>query len=608
MDDDQLLADAEDAAERYEHVRSMLNPPFKFVKRKAGLPDDGKDTGNIFYARDLEAHRTAIDAVRKWLPDARRLESDLHATVATLELQLRKAKLDMVLAAEIIRENASIVAARKKIPEELLVATFAWIIAGKAGKDRLDQALLLSHVCRAWRTIILRETRFWTTIDMGPRPWGSAVRTSEAEINACLKRSGDRPLDIVLSADADVKAGQLAAVVGEAERWGTLELRSPELICSPHDEAASDPHTFVQGLAQITGRLSALHALTIEGHGRRGRFGRLGGDSLWQGDFPEERDKITWFQYAILLRKIALDSVYWPEETLLLPWNQIEIYREDFTDRPGTMPLAHLRQMSNLRDLRLSGVWLPNADQGILVLPHLTSFKCELSDWGKPALLPNYDRVGVFVLPALKRLDLWGEQFSAQGYGASRIGLSIENCVLRLLERSRKPGLVSLTLGLSTGLTTAGAIKLLTEISTLKVFTVQHRSIRDDGILTGVFLSKYTTVPLSLEILTIQGALGYPEDKTGAVDRRSSWMDELLHCLDFQFSQSLRIVNFRPSKYFSVHCPFHNTQHEQLQELMKRWSLKTLLLHGDVNAPECMFLAGDVSTEGTRSIDESVSL
>lgn len=378
--------------------RCILNPPFHFVKKLEGSQEPDYNT---FFAMETASQVHQVTEVKAWLVGAQRSRSLLAKKVSKLEKKLRLAKLDVQLADQIITENASIVATRKKIPAEVLGAIFTWVTGTNSRMKRTLRALTLSHVCKAWRNVALGHTALWTLIDILPQGtggWGGTwsnfgpkdLRNSRRLelVKTITQRSGGpqrwRPLDIVLSAEDDTPAELLEFVIGLSDRWGCLQLRSPQLICAPRDpERSAEEHPLVSHLTPILGCLSALRVLKVEGHERRGQAGVLSTtDSLWHGDEPEERDILPWFQQARQLRHVVLDSVWRPEETLLVQWAQIEKYTEVNCDRNGgVMPIHHLQEMSNLVELSLDGTMLHDAAQGGLVtLPNLTTLDITLTN------------------------------------------------------------------------------------------------------------------------------------------------------------------------------------------------------------------------------------
>ncbi|KAJ6465972.1 hypothetical protein DFH09DRAFT_1112541 [Mycena vulgaris] len=581
-----------------ECSRSILQPPFHFVKKGPG--SEGNDV-DMFYAQALPDQYSGIVFVNEWLPTAWKKKAELIAKVAALERELEMANLDVLLASEMIEENESIAATRKRLPTEILLEIFSWAVSSGSRLRRFRKALRVSHVCRAWRDIALDEAGLWTDFELPQKRakgWGrSSAEGSLVYLDAlktCLARSRQRSLNVVLSADDGLEDGMLELLLAEVERWGSLELRSPELISIPDIDSMRLQHDWVDGFEPIKGCLSALRVLKIKAHGRRGTWGKICGDSLWQGDWPEERDKLHWFENAPNLRKVVLDAVCSPEETLLIAWDQVETYREDFTERPGTLPLEHLGKMHRLVDLHLTDVWLPNAERSdrttlLLELPNLTCFRMDLSHRSKPGDLPPYDRLSALVLPALKKLQLEGEEFECQRDENQYHSFLVDHSILSMLRRSPavSQALSHLTLWLSTGLTAEMAISLLTQIPTLRTFAVKQRSMSAEGIMTDVFLSKFTQVPLLLEALTIHGGVGNPQDSRGMVIRAEPWMDLFITMLDFQFDRNLVEMNIIPSPHFSHYCPFRATEHLRLEDFVGRWPKKRFLWHDHRFGLEC---------------------
>jgi hypothetical protein len=569
--------------------RALLKPPFKFVKRDAGSEDDVQETHNPFFARELPNHRAAIEKAANWLPEARLIESRLKRTVTELKVALRVAELEAMIAEELINEQASIAAARKRLPAELLIEIFDRV-PSKDDNDGLATfrtVVLLSHVCRAWRSLLLAESKYWTHIEFRrPRDaWGGAafwcyrsepLASPLAKLEACLERSGTRAVSVVLSADIGLDIGILEPLVATSERWGSLELRSPELIAIPREGGWG--HAWVKRLAPLRGQLSSLRTLKIEGHARRGVWNTLDGNSLWQGDFMEieDRDRIIWFEDAPQLREVALDCVRSPEDLLLLPWNQLESYKEKQTDRLHLLPREHLKSMPRLTALDLDGAWLPKADAGLVELPCLKSLRMALRSTQAPFPLANYDRLGILVLPALQTLELKGGEFAKQQEEGRRLNLNVDACILQLVERSNST-LVDLTLWLSTGLTVEGATRILTSIPTLRLLRVRRETLREDGIMTVEFLTTFTKIPLTLESLTIDGAHGHPRDDYGRLSGAEGWMEQLVKMVDFQFTHRLQVLNIMRAS--DETCSFRTVDHWQLLQLTQRWPLKKVLYH-----------------------------
>ncbi|KAJ7699265.1 hypothetical protein B0H17DRAFT_1129335 [Mycena rosella] len=363
----------------------------------------------------------------------------------------------------------------------------------------------------------------------------------------------------------------LELLIGQAERWCSLQLLSPELISTPREPDPQREHGWVKGLEPMKGCLSALRVLTIVGHTRNGWWNELGGDSLWQGDVTEERDKLRWFETASNLEELVLDAVNCPEEKLLVPWKQIKKYTEEYTERLFTLPLDHLRRMTNLVSLSLCGVYLPAGPTERLEMPNMSAFTMQLTGDARPSDLPDYDRLGCLALSGLKTMELQGEDFGIQGDYTARVDVSIIDL---LAHGGRAPwGLVDLTLWTSTGLTTNFASMLLANIPTLVSFTVKQEITRVKGVMTEAFLSRWAKEPFpSLENLTIEGAVGFPEDVDGMVIRGQPWMDLFIDMLEFQFARKLRLMNILPSELFPGYCPFRSLEHLRLEELVNRWS------------------------------------
>ena len=82
------------------------------------------------------------------------------------------------------------------LPPELLAIIFDHSLQNLPLHDRSLQALTCSHVCRSFRHAALDSPRLWTSLPVRGRNGRGQVKL--AFIEACIERSGDLPLDVVL--------------------------------------------------------------------------------------------------------------------------------------------------------------------------------------------------------------------------------------------------------------------------------------------------------------------------------------------------------------------------------------------------------------------------
>ncbi|KAJ7075230.1 hypothetical protein C8R43DRAFT_1143819, partial [Mycena crocata] len=364
---------------------------------------------------------------RQWLPEAQQRLDWLETRLDNLTSLARKAKVDILLAKQMILEHKLMACSTREIPAEVLCEILCVAAEEAEGIFWFRLVLKLASVCRAWRDIIGESGKFWMDINFTPGPWGSSL--------ARLLRAKGCPLRVVLDAGKRLERRMLKMLVDASERWGYLELRCPELINTLRvlvDQVPEDDienwHPWVDGFARLTGRLPRLTDLSIEAKGVRGHWGQLGKswgtDPLWKSGNVQERDKLRWFEGADQLRTLTVDGVLLPEETLLLPWENLEVYTETRTKGRNMreIPLAHLERMGNLLKLNLDEAQFPyeirEGDTGFrnrgrdVELPKLnticwvyTRLDYTDDDW--------FDRLAFLMLPALKHLDLSGTYFKA---------------------------------------------------------------------------------------------------------------------------------------------------------------------------------------------------
>ncbi|KAK7001871.1 F-box domain-containing protein [Favolaschia claudopus] len=161
-------------------------------------------------------------------------------------------------------------------------------------RDESDGPLILSQVCRAWRTIAINTPSLWCRVRAAAY---NSPRPEWRELFECwLSRAGNRMLYLDLAGDSRHSTTLLPAVVPYSSQWRVFKFRMVY-----HDWA-----TISNLVETARGRIPNLREFSVR----------------WQGpnDHPT-KTPITAFSDAPKLRKVAL---YWlSSEKIVLPWAQL---------------------------------------------------------------------------------------------------------------------------------------------------------------------------------------------------------------------------------------------------------------------------------------------
>ncbi|KAF8208431.1 hypothetical protein K438DRAFT_2068027 [Mycena galopus ATCC 62051] len=506
---------------RKQHTKLFLNPPF-----------DSQSTRDHFYGtannRTTEAD---MQLVRSWLPGAMGKLRVLQTDITIHETRLREARIDLLIAVDLVKEHSSIISAKRRIPVETMSIIMEEALSSISRPQHRDQALVMAHVCRSWRHIAHGNFRLWNFIDISaPNPWSTVTKRqrdgARMEIlRATVLRIGNSPVDVRIDADDQPASSLLDGAIALSNRWRYLEIKRYELF---EARRGTDDEPILLAMERIAGNVGALRALRLTGSAR----------SHWgPEDEAEGADRtLNWFQYANRLRHLTVRFVDSPETHLVLPWHLLREYHEEAVFRPGCMPLSFLASMSTLVSLHLCDGPIPSSTEGTVVMLHLRTFELELSSSSFQPSASNL--LGPFVFPALQNLTVRGHRFRAEGNHGHT---GVVDCIFQLLDRSHSPGLSSLTISLSTGLTDNQPWRLMTDIPSLNRLFVEQ-GFSEDGILTFETMTMLTDKPAFVEYLTIEGGQGPHR----AWEMNTAWGNTLITMLEYQLAHNVRTVDVRP--------------------------------------------------------------
>ncbi|KAK6978177.1 hypothetical protein R3P38DRAFT_2809362 [Favolaschia claudopus] len=314
------------------------------VKRLASSQSDSHRGGFFF------------ESMGEWMSDAGKYQRAICSTRSWLEKEsarvaVRAAFVDYIISATLF-EARSI----QRVPPEIWHLIFKMAYGERIIHWSPDTVLYTPmSVCRNWRDIIAGGAAggLWSPIDFrGISP--TKCRARAAQLGYALNRG---PLTVSVSMD-DVDP----MISGSLHRLVNREL---DLTLNIHDFYST---SFRARLGRTVFRVQYpvpnVSTLAIEG------------GTFWTGEYPCRDVLPSWAE--ILTAEQAVCRWVWPVSSSLksltflwtmtpeicftFPWGQIESYAELNTARiNGSLPSSHLQNMSNLRVLCLSGVWLPSA-------------------------------------------------------------------------------------------------------------------------------------------------------------------------------------------------------------------------------------------------------
>ncbi|KAJ7700071.1 hypothetical protein B0H17DRAFT_1129075 [Mycena rosella] len=516
-------------------ISHLLQPPFQLDPIDSGL--------SPFYAQLQGIHLLHLNRVKDWLPGAEAVQSQYGAKVSELVEALAEALFTAQTGNEIILQHKSILSSRRKLPAEILAMIFSLAIdqtshiGDSVSHERFSETLYLTWVCRAWRDCLIGDVRFWRgLLDVTLPMWiqeeilqtlpGSeahiackrraGLRSSVDAVKLCLSRTGSSLLGIVFAGDDNLTPEFLQSLVDASSRWRRLDLRCPDMI--------NADHVLAPLMEQLDGRLQHLKTLHIDCHIRSWR----GSGRLWQGDRVTPEDVLPWFASASDLDTVIVDTAFFPEETILLPWAKLRSYTEMATIRPGQKAL----RLPALKWLRLAG------------------------------------------------LD-FGEQTSEDGTEVFDIAANILHLNLRsMLPGSSHTPLCHLSLCVTTGIQDVGCLLLLQRLS-LKELVITEVASSVQGVLTQKFKEGFSDMRTGLEKLVIQRALGYPATPFFQLIDGEPWMAAFKKMVEVHFNGSLLMIDLRPYVTDLSSCVFPEEFHGGLEELANEWKPRgrQLIIH-----------------------------
>ncbi|KAJ7342618.1 hypothetical protein DFH08DRAFT_747973 [Mycena albidolilacea] len=240
--------------------------------------------------------------------------------------------------------------------------------------ERLPTPLLLSQVCRAWRSVAFETPKIWATFHVSVDEWSLNSALASKRFACWIERAGPALLSFTLGkhpnhSSTPTSSAILLPIVAHSGQWRNVSLSLPyKDLISEHFEFG------------VHGRLPALETLQIQGMSA----------PLTPVDAFEEAPKLR----AVVLKRI-------PPTLILLPWRQLTQFRGERLD---AMECLHvLRWAVSLVECTFARVD-EHMGESTLLPPHLPltvlhlrgSFVCS-------------DILAYLTLPSLRELHLDGD-------------------------------------------------------------------------------------------------------------------------------------------------------------------------------------------------------
>ncbi|KAF7356233.1 F-box domain-containing protein [Mycena venus] len=166
-----------------------------------------------------------IPFLRDFVSNGRARLSALNAKIASLQSAMDRLRKERDAIAVDIRKHEGGLSPLRRMPPEILTHIFAFNLLSRYFNERA--LWTVSAVCARWRTIVLSQPGFWTTIDYNHSE--KFNDTLNFRLQTQLRRSSQMPLNIKFcTSDDDAPTFEemcmLQTVCGHAARWKTVSI------------------------------------------------------------------------------------------------------------------------------------------------------------------------------------------------------------------------------------------------------------------------------------------------------------------------------------------------------------------------------------------------
>ncbi|KAF8176656.1 hypothetical protein K438DRAFT_1979025 [Mycena galopus ATCC 62051] len=544
-----------------------LSPPF--VLERAVLERTG-----TFYGRHLGSSAAAeVCAAEEWLPIAKHERDYLEYKAMDMQRQYRQARIDLMLVNSMIDNHRYIVSILRQVPEEVLRECMRWAILSLPRRLQKDAARTLATVCTAWRNTVHADPALWNFFAIDPHDaWLDTKRDDRdtkrwAELQEMLDRIKNYDFDLALDGEDDTPEVLLESLVALSHRWRRVEVKNYEQY---EVHVNSYGGRLLQLLERLPTQPTGVQHLRFQGARNTG----WGHPTI----NAEEDRTVAWFREAEKLTVLELSTVRSPEKVFDVKWEGLRKYSEDYCRRTAPPLASHFQRMQQLVELRLRNSTLPNKTHtDVIAIPTVTLFELTMD-------LPNlaighHGLLQLFEFKGLRSLELRGTSFQKTENNAG-VQIAVVDSALDFWRSSAKAPWQELTISMATGLRDNRPWRLLTDIPTLKTFTVEHAYSHDfrDGLLTNPFLDHLLSETATVHTLRLEGGQA-PDFQSSATEER--WTAKLCSVLEYQFARNLRTVDL--TRGHAGACTISEATENTLKKLAEGTKERTIKLCAPAN-------------------------
>ncbi|KAJ6466816.1 hypothetical protein C8R45DRAFT_1020227 [Mycena sanguinolenta] len=257
--------------------------------------------------------------------------------------------------------------------------------------EKLPVPVLLTQVCRTWRTIAFKTPRIWAVFRIDAEAWPQDRSRGTLRLAEWLERAGLSPLSFILRQEPDSTQivplpNMLSPILARSRQWRTIDLALPHYFVSKKFQSA------------VHGNIPLLETLQIASVTTLG---------------PNANSVMTAFELAPRLRRVALKNLL-PTRILLL-WQHLSHFSAESVN--GIDCLHVLRLAVSLVECRISSVYGSGIVTGTAPLPSRPALKVLHLEGASGSRI-----LGLLTLPSrppLLRLHLHGDAYHRIVHGCS---------------------------------------------------------------------------------------------------------------------------------------------------------------------------------------------
>lgn len=240
-------------------------------------------------------------SIRRAILEAQKDLLKLDLEIARVQVVIDQLSQDRSALDSYLMDHRALLSPARRMPPEVVTEIFMRCLEdgsdphSSSSKNRIP--LLLSQICRAWRSVALSTPRLWSSLATTFTESNQMSKAALTEI--WLSRSGACPLTLSMLSSEDVfNQIVMDMIIPYSRRWKSVDLRLPKSVLGLLNKLPKDS-------------LPLLESLTL-------RF------SPENRHISERRQRITIFESAPRLRRVTLESTLsslWITPTL--PWSQL---------------------------------------------------------------------------------------------------------------------------------------------------------------------------------------------------------------------------------------------------------------------------------------------